>query len=549
MKLSFSKIILLCLFAPLALMPVALAKGKIIQYPSVPGELVVKLKSEPNSKTLNTFESIASNLQRQLGQRSVIKVRHFMTSENFAVLSGAGLASTDAQTILQNDSRVAYAEPNYLYHIVGSKDASSDKVPNNDEKMSQLWGMKNSGQADSGGQVGKVGSDINVVPLWNEGITGSRNIKVAVIDTGIDYTHPDLKGNADAVNGYDFVNKVAGGMDDHDHGTHCAGTIGALGNNGVGVAGVNWNVTVIPVKFLDSQGSGSLDNAVQAIQYATKLGVNIMSNSWGGGPFTQALYDAIKEARDHGILFVAAAGNDSNDNDASPSYPATYDLDNVVSVAATDNRDNIASFSNYGKTKVHVAAPGVKILSTVKGGDYAVMSGTSMATPHVSGISALLWSTNPSYTYAQIKDLLIKTSDKVRGLNKKVLSRGRVNVYNAVHGIIPVDPTPPENSWKDYTYTAETPHPYVESKTYRYDILVPTAKYLRVVFDSIDTEAGYDKISVKDGSETEIESLSGTYTTPYVTDYIVGGRASVTLTTDASMNKNGFKIQKLQVIY
>jgi len=540
MKSALIKILLLC-----ALVPSALA------YQSVPGELVVKLNSAPNSKTLNTFEAVASNLQKQLGQRSVIKVRHFMTSETFAVLSGMNLKN--AQAILSNDPRVAYAEPNYLFHVIANRETSKDSVnghpPNNDEKMAQLWGMKNFGQADDGGQIGKAGSDINVVPVWNEGITGNRNVKVAVIDTGIDYTHPDLKGNADAVNGWDFVNKVAGGMDDHDHGTHCAGTIGALGNNGVGVAGVNWNVTIIPVKFLDSQGSGSLENAVQAIQYATKQGVKIMSNSWGGGPFTQALYDAIKEARDHGILFVAAAGNDSNDNDQSPSYPASYDLDNVVAVAATDNRDQLASFSNYGHTKVHVAAPGVKILSTIKGGDYAVMSGTSMATPHVSGISALLWSTNPSYTYAQIKDILINTSDKVRGLNKKVLAHGRVNVYNAIHGIVPVDPTPPESSWKDLAYTAETPHPYVESKTYRYDILVPTAKYVRVVFDSIDTEAGYDKISIKDGNGEEIENLSGTYTTPYTTDYIVGGIGSITLTTDATMNKNGFKVQKLQVIY
>ena len=534
MKLSFIHILLLCLFAPSAL-----------AYQSIPGELVVKLKSEPNAKTLNTFEAIAASLQKQ--QKSVIKVRHFMTSENFAVLSGMNLKN--AQSILASDHRVAYAEPNYLFHIIGVKDSVDEHAPNNDEKMPKLWGMKNVGQADDGGQVGKAGSDINVVPVWNEGITGNKNVKVAVIDTGIDYTHPDLKGNADSVNGWDFVNKIAGGMDDHDHGTHCAGTIGALGNNGIGVAGVNWNVTIIPVKFLDSQGSGSLENAVQAIQYATKLGVNIMSNSWGGGPFTQALYDAIKDARDHGILFVAAAGNDSNDNDTSPSYPASYELDNVIAVAATDNRDQLASFSNYGHSKVHVAAPGVKILSTIKGGDYAVMSGTSMATPHVSGISALLWSTNPSYTYAQIKELLINTSDKVRGLNKKVLARGRVNVYNAIHGIIPVDPTPPESSWKDLAYTAETPHPYVESKTYQYPILVPAAKFVRVVFDSIDTEAGYDKISVKDGSGEEIESLSGTYTAPYTTDYIVGGIGSITLTTDASMNKNGFKVQKLQVIY
>lgn len=530
--------ILIILFAPLA---------QATQYKSIPGEYVVKLKSEPNAKALNTFEEIAVSLQTHLGQKSAVRVRHFKTSEVFAVLAGPGLNTKNALSILTSDERVAYAEPNYLYHTLEMRDSKAS-TPTNDAKMGQLWGMQNTGQSDEAGQVGKVGADINVVPVWNEGITGNRSVKVAVIDTGIDYTHPDLLGNADSVNGWNFITNTAGGMDDHNHGTHCAGTIGALGNNNVGVAGVNWNVTIIPVKFLDSQGSGSLENAVQAIQYATKLGVNIMSNSWGGGPFTQSLYDAIKGAQDKGILFVAAAGNDSNDNDASPSYPATYQLDNVISVAATDNRDQIASFSNFGRTKVHVAAPGVKIVSTVKGGEYATFSGTSMATPHVSGIAALLWSTNPSYSFAQIKDILIRTSDKVRGLNKKVVARGRVNVYNAVHGIVPVDNTPAENLWKDFTYSAETPHPYVENKTYSFDINVPNAKYTRVVFDTVDTEAGYDKISIKDANGEEIESLSGTYT-GYVTDYIIGGKATLSLKTDASMNKTGFKVQKLQVIY
>lgn len=274
-----------------------------------------------------------------------------------------------------------------------------------------------------------------------------------------------------------------------------------------------------------------------------------MSNSWGGGPYTQSLFDVIKLASDKGILFIAAAGNDGNDNDANASYPASYQLDNIISVAATDNRDQLASFSNYGRTKVHVAAPGVKILSTVKGNDYALMSGTSMATPHVSGIAALLLSTNPSYTVAQVKDILIRSSDKVRGLSRKVVARGRVNVYNAIHGIEPADNTPDENLWKDFAFSAETPHPYVENKTYSYDVNVPNAKFVRIVFEMIDTEANYDKISVKDGNGDEIENLSGSYATGYVTDYAVGSKATVALKSDSSLNKNGFKIKKIQVIY
>jgi subtilisin family serine protease len=193
----------------------------------------------------------------------------------------------------------------------------------------------------------------------------------------VDDTHPDLKVNVDAASGYNFVTNKPLGRDDHNHGTHCAGTIGAAANNGLGVVGVTWNVTIIPIKFLDAQGSGTLENAVQSIQYATRLRVHVMSNSWGGGGYTQSLYDAIDEARKAGILFVAAAGNESNNNDDRPSYPAGYSLDNVISVAAVDNQDKIASFSNHGARTVHVAAPGVKILSTVKGGGYGVMSGTS----------------------------------------------------------------------------------------------------------------------------------------------------------------------------
>ena len=158
-------------------------------------------------------------------------------------------------------------------------------------------------------------------------------------------------------------------------------------------------------------------------------------------------------------------------------------------------------------------------------------------------------STNPSYTYSQIKEVLIQTSDKVRSLSKKVVAKGRVNVYNAIHGIVPVDQSPAENLWKDFAFNAETPHPYVENKTYQYNVNVPNAKYVRVVFESIDTEAGYDKISIKDGNGDEVENLSGTYAAGYVSDYAVGSKATITLKTDTSLNKNGFKVKNLQVIY
>jgi thermitase len=563
-SLHLLRTIILTLTMPSGWILPAYAKETHRQYSSVPGEFVVKIKHTPDAKSLNTFEEIARRLKQVSGLKSDVQVRHFKTSDRFAVIQAPGLKS--ARELLQSDDRVEYAEPNYLYHAIGFK---ADAAPANDSKFSQLWGLQNVGQVDAAGQPGKSGSDIHVVPVWNEGITGSKRVKVAVIDTGIEYTHPDLQANImkneaeiaadgidndnngfiDDVYGWNFNQNIANGMDDHNHGTHCAGTIGGVGNNGFGVVGVNWNVSILPVKFLSAQGSGSLDAAMQSIQYATLMGVDIMSNSWGGGPYSQALFDVIEESKRQGILFVAAAGNESNDNDASASYPASYAIDNVLAVAATDNRDQIANFSNYGRTKVHVAAPGVKILSTVRNSDYAVYSGTSMATPHVSGIAALMKAANPSYTYQQIKQTLIDTSDKVRSLSRKVVARGRVNVYNAIHGIVPVDQSPTESQWKDHAWTAESPHPYVENKTYTFNFDVPNAKYVRVVFEYIETEAGYDKILIKDSNNEEIENLSGTYAAGYTSDYISGSKGTITLKTDSSMNKKGFKVAKLQVIY
>ena len=248
-----------------------------------------------------------------------------------------------------------------------------------------------------------------------------------MIDTGIDYNHEDLKANSwtneaeangkpgvdddnnglvDDVHGYDFANKDGDPLDGHGHGTHVSGTIGAIHDNGIGVAGVMADVTMVAVKFLSDAGSGTTADAVLAIDYATSLGVDVMSNSWGGGGRSEALFDAIKRANEKGIIFTAAAGNSSSDNDQSPHYPSNYEVDNVISVAAHTNGDGLASFSSYGRRTVHVAAPGHKILSTVANNSYDVYSGTSMATPHVSGVLGLLLSKEGNLTVAEVKERL-----------------------------------------------------------------------------------------------------------------------------------------------
>ena len=279
------------------------------------------------------------------------------------------------------------AEPNYIVKAL--------KTPN-DSRFNELWAMENAGQTG-----GKPDADIDAPQAWDIS-TGSKEVIVAVIDTGVDYTHEDLAGNmwtnpgeipdngidddsngfVDDYYGWDFAYDDNDPMDGDSHGTHVSGTIGGVGNNGKGIAGVSWNTHIMAVKFLDDEGSGYNSDAIDAINYATTMGADIMSNSWGGGGYSSALEAAIQAADDAGILFVAAAGNDAENTDQYPFYPSGYDIPNVMSIAATDQNDTLADFSNYGTSTVDIGAPGVNILSSVPGNRYAPYSGTSMAVPH-----------------------------------------------------------------------------------------------------------------------------------------------------------------------
>jgi subtilisin family serine protease len=297
------------------------------------------------------------------------------------------------------------------------------QVTPNDPFFSYLYGLHNTGQTG-----GTADADIDAPEAWAT-TTGSSSVIVAVIDTGIDYTHPDLAANiwtdpATGYHGYDYVNYDNDPMDDHGHGTHCAGTVGAVGNNGVGVAGVNWNVKIMAVKFLDSTGRGYTSDAISAIQYANSHGAQVISNSWGGDGYSQSLKDAIDASP---TVVICAAGNDGKDTDTSPNYPSAYTSSNIIAVAATDDNDALAAFSNYGATSVDVAAPGVLIYSTYPGNRYVNMSGTSMATPHVAGVTALVKAAVPSYTVAQIKAVILNGVDLKSGLSRKCVTGGRVN--------------------------------------------------------------------------------------------------------------------------
>jgi subtilisin family serine protease len=293
--------------------------------------------------------------------------------------------------------------------------------------------------------------------------TGSSDVIVAVVDTGVYYNHSDLTGNIALNNGevphngidddgngyiddyfgYDFYSLDGDPVDENGHGTHCAGIIGARGDNGTGVVGINWTVGILPVRALGPRGGGSDADVAAGIQYAVDRGASIISLSLGGPSSSTVLDNSIQYARDAGVLVVAAAGNDSDDTDIYPTYPANTPLENIVAVAATDSSDRLASFSNYGANSVHVAAPGVGIVSTYLANQLVSMSGTSMATPYVAGVAALMKAVNPSYTYPELKYALMVSSDPIAGLQGKI-ANGRVNAYRAVMTALSgVTPPPP----------------------------------------------------------------------------------------------------------
>ena len=397
-----------------------------LNYPHVDGEMIVKFKPKTARNMISILSTIDAKVEHQFASDAVLlKFPRNLTDDDLLAKA----------KILFESGDIEYVEANTIIRAIDTP---------NDSSFSELWGM----------------DKIDAERAWEVG-KGSDSVLVGVIDTGLDYRHPDIAKNAwtnpgetgldkngrdkktngidddnngfiDDFRGWDFVNNDNDPMDDNQHGTHCAGTIGAIGNNGKGVVGVNWDISLVGIKFLSGAGSGSLSDAVKAIDYATELGVFLTSNSWGGGGFSQAMYDAIEKADKADILLVAAAGNSGTDNDTQAHYPSNYDVDNVISVAASTQDDQLASFSQFGFNTVDLAAPGKDILSTVPGGRYASFSGTSMATPHVAGAAALIKSLEPSLTGAQIKGKILATTDPIQAFATKMRTGGRLNLYNAV---------------------------------------------------------------------------------------------------------------------
>jgi len=563
----------------------------------VPGELLVKYKPQLSLSSINSLHS----------QLNVTEIKRFSEINVHHIKLPSGTNVEDALKAFKDNPSVEYAEPNYIYKI-------SATTPN-DTYFDNLWGLHNTGQTVNG-TSGTAGADIKATEAWDLA-TGNSTITVAVIDSGVDYNHPDLTANLLATR-YDFVNTDSNPMDANNHGTHVAGTIAATGNNTLGVTGVTWSTKIMSLRAGNAFGQLASNNIISAIDYARTNGAKIINASFGGTSFSQATYDAISNARTAGILFVAAAGNGGtddigDDNDLTPEYPASYNLDNIISVAATDQNDYLSSFSNYGLTSVHVGAPGENIystrparqtvfsenfdgtggttwptgwthggtndtwgfsssehnsgsyslavrpsvnylnnsnswaqaqvlnlsshvgakltfylkgqsetnydylyvetstngstwtgqdiligssvyskisgsasswisatvdlgaydgqssvylrfrftsnssnvytgwfidditvstaFSTYSGTEYQYMSGTSMATPHVVGLAALIWGYKTSLTYSQVKDIILRSVDTKSSLSGKMTSGGRINALNALYYVVPQAPS------------------------------------------------------------------------------------------------------------
>jgi subtilisin family serine protease len=411
------------------LLAVVAFAGTAVTQEFVPGEIIVKLKPGASSAALAAVA----------GPSALSTAAVSPSSGAMLVKLSDGMAVTSAVAQVAKDPGVAYAEPNWIQHAT--------VVPNDPQQGSQWeWAM------------------IDAYDAWDVE-TGDSSIAVNIIDTGIDTNHEDLTANIwtnaleaagtagvdddgngykDDIHGWNAVANNGSPEDDNSHGTHVAGTIGAVTNNALGVAGTNWSTTLVACKFLNAAGSGSSFDAIECIDYiiATKnagsADIRVSSNSWGGGGFSAALRDAIQSANDAGILWVNAAGNDSSSNDclAAGAYPSSYNVANIISVASTTSSDDMSSFSNYGPATVDIGAPGSSILSTFPDDTYGSISGTSMACPHVAGLAALVLAQDPSLTPAQVRQAILCNGDSTSAMAGTTTTGMRINALKAVNAAL-----------------------------------------------------------------------------------------------------------------
>jgi subtilisin family serine protease len=468
----------------LASNPQASARERAPKMDFVAGEVLVRYRSNTEAGR----EELAATSLRRNGREIPVRVERFDGSNLIEGLRRARVSpedTLDAIAALKSDPAVLYAEPNYILRR---------EVVHDDARFADLWALKNTGQFGNVGPPennkfvsGTPGVDIEAEEAWKT-TTGSSSVVVGIVDSGIDINHPDLQANiwtnpgesgggkesngvdddgngrVDDVHGWDFYgndNSVYDSPTIDDHGTHVAGTIGAVGNNSIGVAGINWQVKMMPLKFLGApDGTGTTTGAIAAINYAVNMrnrGVNIrvLNNSWGGGSGSQSLTNAINSANTAGILFVAAAGNEELDIDDFPGAPSGVDAPNVIRVSASDRIDDLVYFSNYGRRLPSIGAPGRGILSTTPlnypgatytesdGSTYTFFSGTSMASPHVTGVAALIVAQYPSITMQRLRAALLYSGEPTPAMTGKTSTARRLNARLALENAATSDSTPP----------------------------------------------------------------------------------------------------------
>jgi len=480
-----------------------------------------------------------------------------------------------ALAFLNQSKAVLYAEPDWV--------CKTTAVPN-DPSFGNLWGMRNTGQTVNS-DPGVAGADTRAHLAW-DAFTGSSTFVIAIIDDGTNRSHPDLTANiwtnpgeiaGDGVDndtngyiddtwGYDFYQRD-NNPNETGHGTHTAGTVGAVGNNGVGVAGVMWSCKLMALRFLGPNG-GYTSDAILAVQYANAKRVRVSNNSWGGGGFSQGLYDAINAGKAAGHLFVAAAGNSGANSDSTPAYPGAYNLDNIISVAATDNNDALASFSNYGSTTVDIGAPGVTIYSTYGTSGYSYLNGTSMACPHVAGAVALVTSANPNMTYLQVRSRLLSTTRPVSSLSGKCVTGGVLDVAAAIAGSGGGSNTAPtvaiSSPANGSSFTTGTPITFTGTATDTQDgSLTASMTWTSSLQGTIGTGGSFSRTDLVAGSHTitaratDSGSLQGSATvsitltvggtTPSAPTSPSASLSGTTVTvrwTDTSSNETGFRVKR-----
>jgi len=486
-----------------------------------PGELLVKHKGSGRAAATQYYRS----------QWDISALRTFRVTGVQHVKLPRWMTVEAALAIYLDDPDVEYAEPNYYRQTCVIPD---------DTDFDLLWGLHNTGQYVNS----TVDADIDAPEAWDIA-TGNSDMVIAVLDTGVDYSHPDLSDNmwsntdetpdngidddgngyVDDVRGWDFFSNDKDPTDLNGHGTHVAGIAAAEGDNSIGITGVCWTAGIMPLRFLDADGYGTVADEISAIDYAIANGAHIINASFGSKYESQFERDAISRANSQGILFVAAAGNDSHNNDTNKFYPASYNLPNIISVTATDQDDNLSWFSNYGPTTVDVGAPGVNIYSTSLDTGYRYMHGTSVATPHVTGLAALIWGYNSNLTHMEIKGIILNSVESKPSLIGSTVTGGRINAFNAFATSTPQAPT---------GFDA-TPVSSSQISLYWTDVSSNESGFK--IERKTEPEGAYRQIAIVDAGETDYSDIGLSEKATYyyhVRAYNLAGRSAFSNEADAT---------------